>query len=277
MPVQRPRALDAILRRDRSIVAASLALLAALSWVYLVAAAHDMSLMGMPEHGHQSSGGMESGGGMPMSTAMTWTPLTFALMVVMWAVMMVGMMIPSAAPMILLYAQVVRKNHPESNPLPRTAAFTSGYLVVWTAFSVTATLLQLAIGTAELLSPMLATASVAFGAALFATAGLYQLTPLKRACLRHCRSPVHFLATHWRPGVGGALRIGLAHGIYCVGCCAFLMVLLFVGGVMNLLWVAAIAAIVLLEKLAPGGDRWSKAAGLALLGTGALLLLAPQG
>jgi predicted metal-binding membrane protein len=189
----------------------------------------------------------------------------------MWAVMMVAMMLPSAAPVVLLFAALERRR----GRLGRTAAFVAGYLVLWSGFSAAAAALQWAlqrIAITNAAGPALGL----FGAALVGAAGLYQLTPLKRACLAHCRSPVDALAGHWRPGRGGAFVMGARHGLYCLGCCWLLMALLFVIGVMNLLWVALLALLVLVEKLAPGGPRLARWSGLALVAAGLWLAVASQ-
>jgi predicted metal-binding membrane protein len=149
----------------------------------------------------------------------------------------------------------------------------SGYLVVWTGFSALATTLQWALEQATLLSAMMVSTSPLLGGALLITAGAYQMTPLKQACLIHCRSPVQFLSSHWRKGTGGAFRMGLAHGLYCLGCCWVLMVLLFVGGVMNLLWIAALAGFVLAEKIIPRGVLFGRIMGGAMI-LGGLWLMA---
>jgi predicted metal-binding membrane protein len=234
-------------------VLAGLAGVTALAWAYLLSMASEMGSMPMPAEA---------------MALRPWSALDFGLMFLMWAVMMVGMMVPSATPMALLYAAVARKAAREGSPLPPTAIFLSGYVVMWTAFSAAATLAQWALERAALLSPAMVATSPVLGAALLVAAGLYQLSPAKDACLRHCRAPARFIAEHWRPGMGGALRMGLEHGVYCLGCCWILMGLLFVGGVMNLLWVAAITLFVLLEKFLPGGARGGKLAGLALVGLG---------
>ena len=206
-----------------------------------------------------------------------WTPAHGAMVLAMWVVMMVGMMLPSAMPMTLLYTAVARKAARAGAPVAPVSAFVAGYLLAWTLFSVGATVAQWALERAALLSPMLVASSPALGCALLAGAGLYQLTPLKDVCLEHCRSPAHFIAAHWRPGALGALRMGVAHGAYCVGCCWVLMGLLFFGGVMNLLWIAAITLFVLLEKVVPsgaGGGRW---AGVGMILAGALVFVGGLG
>ena len=230
-------------------------LLALLSWAYLAWLAADMSSL--------------VGGMAPRLRA--WTPAEFVLVFLMWAIMMVAMMLPSAAPMILLHARVQRQAGTAATHLA-TWTFTAGYLVAWSVFSLGATALQWGLEKAALLSPMMVTTDHRLGAAVLAVAGGYQLTPLKHACLEHCRSQLHFVSQHWRPGAGGALRMGLHHGAYCIGCCWFLMALLFVGGVMNLVWIAVIAGFVLVEKVAPHGRRVARASGVVLI-VAALFLL----
>ena len=252
--------LERLLKRDSGNVIASLIAITLLAWIYLMVLALDMARGDMPL---MAIG--EAAGAMVMDPQ-PWTWVTFVLMVLMWWIMMIGMMVPSAAPMILIFARVQRKNLPHENPGRRTGLFTLGYLLMWLGFSAAAASSQWGLGEFALLSPMMAATSHGLAAAIFASAGLYQFTPLKHACLAHCRAPVQFLAAHWRHGDLGALRMGMHHGAYCVGCCWFLMALLFVGGVMNLLWVAAIAVFVLLEKLAPGGTWMTRISGIVMLG-----------
>ena len=211
--------------------------------------------------------------GMGMGGLHPWSALDFAVMFAMWVVMMVGMMLPSATPMALLYARVARSAARDGSVLPPTAVFVVGYLVAWTLFSAVATAAQWALERAALLSPMLVSKSPQLGAALFFAAGLYQLTPLKSACLSRCRNPAMFFATHFRPGARGALRLGFRYGLYCLGCCWVLMGLLFAGGVMNLLWIAALTVFVLAEKLIPLGAWGSRVAGVLMIGTGTWLLV----
>jgi predicted metal-binding membrane protein len=202
-----------------------------------------------------------------------WSATDAGLTFLMWAVMMVGMMVPSAVPMSLLFAQVSRRAAAQGAALAPTFVFVGGYVAVWTLFSVGATAAQWGLERTALLSPMLASTSPAFGAALLVAAGLYQWSPTKDACLDHCRAPAGFLAAHWRPGSWGAFRMGLVHGSYCLGCCWLLMCLLFFGGVMNLLWVAGLTLFVLLEKLLPRGARLGRLAGALLIVAGAAQLL----
>ncbi len=251
-------AIAALARRDRLMVAAGLAAITGLAWVYLVSLAAGTDAM-------QAAA---------MPALRPWSAADALLMFAMWAVMMVAMMTPSAAPMILLYAAIAGKSRAQVRPVAHSGAFACGYLAVWTGFSALATGLQWGLEQAALLSPMMAGTSPRLGGALLVAAGVYQMTPLKHACLSHCRSPIHFLTGHWRKGAGGAFRMGLDHGVYCVGCCWVLMALLFVGGVMNLLWIAALAAFVLLEKVLPRGVLASRIAG-GLLVLGGLWLIVP--
>jgi predicted metal-binding membrane protein len=187
------------------------------------------------------------------------------------------MMLPSAAPTLLLFARVNRGRGPSFGggaPLVPTGVFALGYLLVWGGFSALAVVLQWALEQAKLLSPMLETTDRWLGAALLLAAGLWQLTPLKARCLSQCRSPLSFLMTRWRPGRAGALRMGLEHGLWCLGCCWFLMALLFFGGVMNLFWIAGLALYVLMEKTLPLGHWLGRAVGLALIGAGVALTFA---
>ena len=208
--------------------------------------------------------------GMPDMALHPWTAHDFAMMLLMWAVMMVGMMVPSATPMALVYAAVARKARRQGTPVAPTFLFVGGYVAMWCLFSVGATAAQWGLERAALLSQSMVATSPGLGAVLLGAAGIYQLTPAKDACLRHCRSPANFLSEHWRPGLAGAFRMGIVHGAWCLGCCWILMALLFVGGVMNLLWVAAIALFVLLEKALPLGDRGGRVAGWAMIAAGAV-------
>lgn len=228
----------------------------ALSWLHLVDMARDMQ-----------------GGPMATMGLHPWTPARFGMMFAMWAIMMVGMMLPSATPMTLIYTAVARKASREGTPVAPVSAFVAGYLSMWTLFSLGATVAQWGLERAALLSPMMVSRSPALGGALLVSAGVYQLTPWKDACLEHCRSPAHFIAGHWRPGRLGALRMGVRHGAFCLGCCWVLMGLLFFGGVMNLLWIAAITLFVLLEKVVPYGAGGGRLAGIAMIGAGALVLV----
>jgi predicted metal-binding membrane protein len=204
-----------------------------------------------------------------------WTPAHLALLWAMWAVMMVGMMLPSALPTMLLFTAAARRAPAgRGSPVLRTIAFGSGYIVAWGAFSVAATLLQRWLSARLILNPMMELGSARVGGALLILAGFYQLTPLKHACLRTCRSPLGFLTSHWHAGTRGALRMGLEHGLHCLGCCWALMLLLFVGGVMNLWVIAALTVFVLAEKLAPLGVQGGRLSGVALAALGVWTMLA---
>lgn len=193
----------------------------------------------------------------------------FAFMFVMWFVMMVAMMLPSAAPMILTFAAIQRRRQAQGGAIVPTGVFVAGYLAIWAAFSLLATSAQFGLEHAALVSPMMGKAAPWLGAALLVGAGLFQFAPLKDVCLDKCRSPIGFIMTEWRDGARGALVMGLRHGAFCTGCCWALMALLFVGGVMNLLWVAVLALFVLIEKVLPAGGRLGKAGGALLVAWGA--------
>jgi predicted metal-binding membrane protein len=202
-----------------------------------------------------------------------WSWSYALVMLGMWWVMMVAMMIPSAAPTLLLYVRVHRHHQPHGHG-PHTFLFLSGYLLAWLLFSVAATLLHYLLERSGLVHGMLMWSSSAMlTGALLLLAGAYQLTPLKHTCLIQCRSPAPWLARHWRAGAGGALRMGLHHGLFCVGCCWSLMLLLFAGGVMNLVWIVGLAIIVLLEKLLPWGEWLARGSGVLLLAAGGMLVL----
>ena len=220
---------------------------------------------------HAGMGTMHAG--MTMPGMQSWSPLEPLLLLLMWATMMVAMMLPSAAPTILLVASVLRRRREHASPAAPTAVFVAGYLLVWTGFSAAAALAQWGLHQAALLSPAMASTSPMLGGMLLLVAGVYQLLPVKTACLHHCRSPLGFLSSHWREGTGGALAMGVRHGLYCLGCGWALMTLLFVAGVMNLLWVAAIAALVLVEKVVPAGPWVGRIAGLTLAGWGLWMLV----
>ncbi len=209
---------------------------------------------------------------MAMPQMKPWSLQDFSLTFLLWAVMMVAMMVPSATPMILIFATVNRKRLAEHTPVIRTSFFLLGYLVVWAAYSVLAALGQWGLHTAALVSGPAIAVTPWLGGLLLVSAGVYQFTPLKNACLSRCQSPVGFILSEWREGSAGAIVMGLRHGIFCVGCCWVLMTLLFVAGVMNLAWVGAIAAFVLLEKVIPPGRIVSWLAGAVLIAGGIWLI-----
>lgn len=251
------RSPSSLPRRDTLAVLFSLTAITLLAWAYLIDVAGDMTTMPSTAD---------------MMSVHPWTGREFWFMFLMWAIMMVGMMVPTAIPMTLTYAAVARKADAQQTPIAPTAVFVTGYLVIWTVFSVAATTAQWGLDQAALLSPMLVTTSSTIGGTLLLTAGLYQLTPFKQACLAKCRGPIHFLAHHWRPGTIGALRMGITHGLFCLGCCWVLMTLLFLGGVMNLMWIATITLFVLLEKVIPFGRQGSRIAGIAMMVVGLVVI-----
>ncbi len=253
---QNNTALELVLKRDRTLVIAGIIGVTALAWAYMFYIAWDMT-------------GMEMAG----AHVMPWGALDFVLMFLMWAVMMVAMMLPSAAPMILLFAKVTRTREQLERPIISTAAFLSGYVLVWGGFSVAAAVAQWGLHSAALISPMMVSTSPILGGVLLIGAGIFQWTPLKYACLDHCRSPIAFLMSDWRAGRKGGLVMGMRHGMYCLGCCWALMTLLFVLGVMNLLWIAALAFFVLIEKIAPAGHLVSRTAGVILAVWGILMIV----
>ena len=210
--------------------------------------------------------------GMVMLDLHEWGPATVLLLFVMWSVMMVAMMVPSATPMILAFVTVNQRRQAVNRPFVPVTIFLFGYLAVWTAFSAAATLAEWGLHQAAMLSTTMTATSTALNGGLLIAAGIFQWTPMKRACLKGCRSPLSFLMSEWRDGAGGAFVMGLRHGAYCVGCCWFLMALLFVAGVMNLLWVAVIALFVMAEKINPKGELLARVAGVGLVIAGAALM-----
>jgi predicted metal-binding membrane protein len=263
--------LETILRRDRYVEAAALAILTALAWLYILWLAGDMRMGGMDMSGFRV---VPAGAGIMVSAEDPWTPTEFPFVFAMWAVMMVGMMTPSAAPMILIYARVGRHAAMDGKPFAGTGWFVTGYLLAWMAFALVATAAQWALDRLLMLTPMMESTSGIFSGILLILAGLYQWTPLKEACLSECQSPLVFIQRHGgvRGTPSGAIQIGASHGAYCVGCCWALMGLLFVGGVMNLLWIAAISIFVLLEKLMPTSRALSRIAGVGFIAAGLWLL-----
>jgi predicted metal-binding membrane protein len=272
-------ALTAVLRRDRLVIAAALAAVTALAWGYTLwlAASMDMSVpagggTAMPMNDGMS---MTAASGMSMlaPALKAWTAADFAFMFAMWSVMMIGMMTPSAAPMILLYARVGRQPAAQQKPFAATGFFASGYLLAWATFSLVATFGQYVLDRAALLSPTMTLTDTVLGGIVLIAAGVFQWTSAKSACLTHCQSPLHFVLRHgFRADAAGSLALGFRHGLYCVGCCWALMALLFVGGIMNVLWIAGLTVFVLLEKLVPAGRVISRLAGAALVAAGAWLL-----
>jgi predicted metal-binding membrane protein len=256
---RRVTALERALRRDRILVLGGLAAILAPAWIYLVRVSLDMY-------------GPMRGPSAWMMRA-TWDAPFVGLVFVMWSVMMAGMMLPSAAPAILIFARAARSGEAAYRPVLRAYLFAAGYLSVWLGFSLAATALQALFASRALVTPMMESATPYFAAALLALAGTYQWSASKRACLRHCRGPVAFLSEHWRPGLRGALGMGAQHGLYCLGCCWALMLLLFAGGVMSLTWIAGLSLFVLFERTSPFGETGDRVAGTAILGAAAGLLV----
>jgi predicted metal-binding membrane protein len=256
----------ALPRRDRIIVAALLLLVAALAWAFTIDHAGRMDAMeaAMWRDMNMSMNGMEP----------SWTPLDALLLFVMWSAMMAAMMVPGAAPMVAAFATINRRRRERAALYVPTAIFLAGYVVAWTGFSILATALQWLLQTTGLLTTMMQSASPYFSATLFIAAGLYQFSPLKERCLNYCRSPDGFILSEWRDGAFGAMIMGLRHGLFCMGCCAALMVLLFAVAVMDLRWVAGLTVLVTAEKLLPGAKFWRTAIGVALLMAGAGFVLA---
>lgn len=244
-------------RVDRAAVLVSLGGITAIAWVLTVQLAGRMTMPSEP---------------MGMASTMPATETAFVLMSAMWAVMMVGMMVPSAAPMVVAYSDWNRRSSGGVLRAAAVGAFLSGYVLVWLGFSLVAAVLQIVLEQAGLLTAMGATSRPAISGTVLVLAGLFQVTPWKESCLRRCRTPVGFLVAEWRDGARGGLVMGLRHGAYCLGCCWALMAVLFVVGTMHLVWMAMIAAFVLIEKLAPRVLRVRFAAAAVLIGWGVLIL-----
>jgi len=261
-------ALEAIFKRDNTVVALALLALMLLAWLALVAGA------GTGMDPFAMSGWFLPAG--PPAESEPWTHAYWLIAFFMWTIMMVAMMLPSASPTVLLYGRVVRqaeRNSEVAHASGAVAAFAAGYLTLWSVFSVFAVVLQWALEQSGAMTGMMALRQPAIAGTLLIAVGVYQLTPLKGNCLAHCRSPASFLAAHWRPGVAGAWRMGLSHGAYCVACCSALMLILFVGGVMNLVWIAGLSLLVLAEKLLPQGERLRVPVGVLLMIAGAVLIV----
>jgi predicted metal-binding membrane protein len=247
--------MDAILkklaRQDRAIVILSAAAVTLFGWTYLAyqgwAMEHmDLVTMAMPSTG-------------------AWSPWDLLLVFAMWAVMMVAMMVPSVIPVLLTFATITRSLHGQGRVLVPLWVFLAGYLVLWSGFSLAATLAQWGFQSLALISPIMVSTSPLLSGLLLMMAGVYQWTPLKQACLRHCRSPLQFLLTYWHEGSWGAFLMGLRHAFYCLGCCWLLMMLLFAVGVMNLGWIAVLSVFVLAEKIILRGFWLGKTGGIILM------------
>jgi predicted metal-binding membrane protein len=264
-------ALETVLRRDRIIVASAVGVISTLAWAYVLWLAADMDMVDVNMSGFRM---VPTGMEMMAPAATPWSAVEFAFVFVMWAVMMVGMMAPSAAPMILMYARVGRQGKIAGKPLAATGWFATGYFLAWAGFSLAATLVQWVLEREALLDARMASTNILLGAVVLIAAGIYQWTPIKNACLTQCQTPFRFLMSHggFRSNVSGCLHLGLLHGTYCVGCCWVLMALLFVVGVMNVLWIALLALLILLEKLTPWGWWVARIAGAMCIAAGAWMV-----
>jgi predicted metal-binding membrane protein len=261
---------DAPWMRERFQIIAAVAVLTALAWAYLlwlragmIAPSPDMPDMSVAEMAAMASPGFTP-----------WSLPHFLFMFAMWFVMMVGMMLPTVTPMLLLYERLAQKAAISGTQFAPTAWFASGYLLAWAGFSLLATLAQYGLERLVLLTPMMESANAVFGGAVLVGVGVYQWTPLKNACLSQCRAPLSFVQRHggFRAERPKSLRLGVLHGAYCVGCCGSLMALLFVGGVMNIFWIAGLMILVLLEKITPGGRFLARLAGVAAIAAGVFTL-----
>ncbi|HTY86727.1 MAG TPA: DUF2182 domain-containing protein [Candidatus Acidoferrum sp.] len=255
--------MEAVLKRDRLLVILALTAVAAVAWGHMVYEAHALYHTGLC---------CCLGMNLSSPDVSHWSATTLLPLFLMWAEMMVAMMVPSAAPMVLTFAHVQRKRREQERPYVPAGIFLLGYLAVWTGFSALAAVAQWALHATALLSPLMVSTSPLLGGGLLIAAGIFQWTPLKNACLAHCRSPLAFLLTDWREGRLGAFVMGLKHGAYCTGCCWLLMALLFVAGVMNVWWIAILTVLVLAEKVVPRAWRLGKVASLCLVAWGVWMI-----
>ena len=246
--------LEKILKNDRLIIVAGIVFVSLISWTYMA----KMSVT--------------SGSLIPVHAAHFWKIDDLVSHFIMWVIMMTAMMLPTAGPMILTFSRISRDRQQKEQPYVKTSIFVTGYLTVSVVYSLLATLLQWWLHRNALLSPIGASSSYLFSGILLLAAGIFQWSKIKQACLRFCRSPLNFVMGNWREGAAGAIYMGIKHGLLCAGCCWALMLLMFVGGVMNLIWMIIITAIILIEKIAPRGDIFAKAAGVALAASGLYLL-----
>ena len=248
-------------RQEKLIVGVSLICVVAMAWAYMVYDYWQMQTLDMADMW------------MPPTDGGAWTLLDFWLTFVMWSVMMAAMMVPSAAPMVLMFATINRKLRENLQSFVPTFVFLCGYIVTWTVFSALITLIQWQLHYYALLTPMMGNSSYILAGSVLIIAGIYQWTPWKDACLKYCRTPLAFVMTEWRPGIRGALQMGIKHGAYCVGCCWAMMLVLFAVGVMNMFWIVLIAFFVLFEKLIPGRPRMTRLiSGTALTSLGIWVL-----
>ena len=249
-----------LLKRDRLIIVIGLIAICLLSWMYIIYLYKQMYPMNMDAFLFA----------MPMTA--TWTLVDFSLLFLMWFVMMIAMMIPSVTPLILIFSMVNRKKKQNKNPFVSSYYLLAGYLIIWAVFSLLATLLQWFFQHLNWLNPDMVVTNKIVGGIILLLAGLFQFTPLKRQCLQYCQTPVSFIHTQWKEGKSGALKMGIKNGMYCLGCCWILMLLLFVSGIMNLLWIVLISLFVLTEKLLPRFTWISWLAGVLLILYGAWVM-----
>jgi predicted metal-binding membrane protein len=252
--------MDKVLNRDRLVVLGALAAVVALAWAYLAYVVLAQPTMDMDAIA------------MAAMPPPVWDVRYFAATLAMWMVMMVGMMLPSAAPTVLLFDALQMHGDPGLRHRRATALFAAGYVLAWAAFGVLATSAQWALSESMLLSAMMTGRSPVFIGSLLVIAGTYQFTRWKTACLSQCRSPAGFLVRHRRRGPFGPLLMGVGHGVQCIGCCWALMALLFAFGVMNLVWVAALAVFVFVEKLTPAGALVGRIGGFLMIGAGLTMM-----
>jgi predicted metal-binding membrane protein len=256
--------LESFLKRDRALIIAALVTATLISWAYMVHEARAMLHTGVCKCMGLAMAGPDT---------RAWSAPQLLALFLMWAEMMIAMMLPSAAPMILTFASVNRSRREQQRAFVPVSAFVAGYLIAWSAFSVLATLLQWALHSASMLSPMMAMTNSRVAGALLIVAGVFQFTPWKTACLTRCANPLTLLLTSWREGTPGAIQMGLHHGLFCLGCCWALMLLLFVLGVMNVTWIAALTIYVLVEKLLGRNVWFGRVAGGALCAWGIVLFV----
>lgn len=251
------------MRRHRALIWSCVALVTVLAWAYLIHLDHRMAAVTTADSVMERMG---------MATGEPWNASDVFFTFAMWAVMMVGMMAPAAAPVILIFTEM-RNARGDARAAARGALFGVAHVSVWIGFAAAAALLQWALHQAAALSPSMTITSSRLAGAMLIAAGAYQLSPVKGECLRRCQNPLGFLVTNWRDGASGALQLGIRHGVYCLGCCWALMLVLFITGVMNLVAVAALTAFILLEKLGPSGAQVAQAGGAAMILSGAFILL----
>ena len=241
--------------RDKIIVYGGVFLVCAIGWAYMAYMAWAMENMHLVDMWMPPQGGTRS-----------WELIDFWMLFVMWTVMMIAMMTPSVIPMVMMYTTIKKSKQKKGQPYSPTFIFLSGYLVAWALFSIVASAIQYPLHDSGLLNPMMNSRSYLLSGSILVIAGLYQWTPMKDACLTECRSPLSFLMTSWKEGHFGAFKLGVHHGLYCIGCCWALMAVLFSVGVMNMLWVLLITVFVVLEKINPIPQLYMRAlTGLLLI------------